>query len=238
MYESRLRDLRINVEAIIGRHVDAYFAITDYEGRFLWCNQSCCSLFKYNFDEMITTVNWKRISSGQDDLDADLAALNRLKSGEEKEYYVTKRYLDKLGNVLTCSIKVIRLEGTENLFVEFRHHGSEEQEIINTANWHIDKMTRELHTLAVIVKESNESFTEQFKLVVKQQADMIAVLSDSQWFGKMVTATVETLLQLVKDHPKYFIAMLAVIVLSFIGEPAFKAIEAALKIFGVFKNGS
>lgn len=68
------------------------------DGRFLRCNQALCDLLGYTEDELMA-LSFQDITHPED-LDIDLAHVQRLLSGEASSYTMEKRYLTKTGRLV------------------------------------------------------------------------------------------------------------------------------------------
>ncbi len=79
-------------------------AIVSLEGRWVKVNQSIVKLFGYSEEELYK-LSFKDITH-REDIDKDLANMNRLTDGEIDSYQIEKRYFNKDGNVIWALLSV------------------------------------------------------------------------------------------------------------------------------------
>lgn len=69
---------------------------TGLDGEIYWASDEMCDWTGYTLHE-IMKLGWVKLSVDDENLDADMAAANEMKSGERSEYQVEKKYRKKCG---------------------------------------------------------------------------------------------------------------------------------------------
>jgi PAS domain S-box-containing protein len=85
-------------------HATTGMALVSTEGRWLKVNEAICNLLGYSAKELATRT-FQDITH-PDDLDVDLANVERLLTGETEFYKIEKRYIHKLGHTVWAQLGV------------------------------------------------------------------------------------------------------------------------------------
>ncbi len=101
--ERALRESEARFRAIL-ENAPIGMAIGSLEGRFLQVNRALCDILGYTKEEL-EKLNFQQISH-PDDLDASLANLRQLVSGEVDSYLIEKRYICKDGSMVWVQLTV------------------------------------------------------------------------------------------------------------------------------------
>ena len=83
-------------------------AIVGLDGSWIKVNQSICTMLGYTENELYAT-NFQKLTH-PDDLDGDMANLNKLISGDIPSYQIEKRYMHKQGQIIwgLLSVSLVR----------------------------------------------------------------------------------------------------------------------------------
>ncbi|MDJ0633060.1 MAG: PAS domain S-box protein [Xenococcaceae cyanobacterium MO_188.B29] len=111
LWESRTRFLQTFVNAAVG------MAIVSLDGSWLEVNPALCEMLGYSEQELQAT-NFQAITHAED-LDSDLAQLERLLSGKIPSYQMEKRYIRKQGDRIwiNLSVSLVRDKNEQPLYL-------------------------------------------------------------------------------------------------------------------------
>lgn len=79
-------------------------ALVGVDGKFLQVNRALCRLFDYPESDLLA-LDFQSITH-PDDLENDMAHLNRVLAGEADGYQIEKRYFDKVGHIIWAVLNV------------------------------------------------------------------------------------------------------------------------------------
>ncbi len=114
--ERELRELKGELESAF-EHAAIAKAIVGLDGSWLKVNRALCDLTGYSQEELLA-ISFQEITH-PDDLDADLAHLERLVAGEIESYRMEKRYLRRDGSVVPVLLSVSALRGDDGRPLRF-----------------------------------------------------------------------------------------------------------------------
>ncbi len=127
------------------------------DGRWLRVNARLCEMLGYTAPQLMAKT-FQDITH-PDDLDADLAQVDRIVAGEVATYAMEKRYLRRDGSVLWGNLRVSLLRGPDGqpghliAVVEDISRGKQAEEALRASQRRLEDLVRTLDLAAVLVRD-------------------------------------------------------------------------------------
>ncbi|MCF7946781.1 MAG: PAS domain S-box protein [Spirochaetia bacterium] len=167
-------------------------------GKYQSVNKKQCDIVGYTEDEILK-LDFKEITH-PDDIDEDLANMQRLKNGEIDEFIMEKRYFHKDSSIVWVNLTVSRLwlpEEEPLLHVALCEDITERkrtEEKLKTFNQQLDANNQQLHATEQQLRAANKQLTaseEKFRSYIQNAPDGIFITNENGKYIEVNTAACE-----------------------------------------------
>lgn len=237
MYLQFLRTVdKEHLAEMLGDRCRPALAITKATGEFLWANKSWCRMLGYTLDELIDSVHWDALTSGEADLEADRKQVARLMAGEEVEYEVVKFYITKFGERLHVRVIVSRFPKVgpvDWFFVQAQIIGDEERQAMLYTTQQLENLGEQVRALVQQFGEANRQLLSRIDALIAQQAKQLELAAQQQWVARLMSALLERIAKWAESHPTWAAIVVLTVLTLWFGDGMIDTLKKVAALFGV-----
>ncbi len=182
---------RANLFRTAMRHAPIGQAIVGLDGAWISVNEKLCEVFGYREDELLQK-DFQQLTH-PDDLDADLALLERTLAGEIDEYSMEKRYFNRAGEIVYAllSVVLIRRDDKPQYFISQIVDITPQRELLmqqDSLIRELEQKSNELQQIIYVVSHDLRSplvniigFSTELEATLKELDQRLCDSNPAQW---------------------------------------------------------